>query len=158
MKEIRLTKGYVALVDDEDFERVNQFKWSAKECPNTVYAQRGHDGRHTMLHRFILRITDPKIKVDHWDGDGLHNWQQNLRIATRQQNGANRKLNKNNTSGFKGVTWRKDRGKWNAFTEIKTKRIHLGYFDCPLQAACAYDMAAVKYFGNFAKCNFAICT
>jgi len=156
MKIIRLTKGYAALVDDEDFALLSQFKWNAKECANSVYAKRKVQGKDLTMHRAILGITDPQVKIDHIDGSGLNNQRCNLRIATSHQNQHNRRLNKNSTSGFKGVTWRKDLNKWNAALEINTKRFHLGYFECPLQAAHAYDMAAVRHFGEFAHCNFAI--
>ena len=156
MKEIKLTQGYVALVDDEDYDYLNQFKWNAKEGPRSVYAKRKVKNRDVTMHRFILGVTDPKVKVDHKDGDGLNNRRFNLRTANNHQNQHNRKPNKNSTSGFKGVTWRKDLEKWNAALEMSGKRLHLGYFDCPLEAACAYDMAAVKHFGEFAHCNFAI--
>ncbi len=156
MKEIPLTQGYVALVDDEDYAYLSQFKWNAKKSPRSIYAKRKINNRDVTLHRFILGISDPSIKIDHWDGDGLNNQRHNLRVANDQQNQRNRRLNLNSTSGFKGVTWRKDLKKWNAALEIKTKRLHLGYFDCPLEAACAYDMAAIKHFGEFAHCNFAI--
>lgn len=108
------------------------------------------------MHRFILDLKKEDPDVDHKDGNGLNNQRSNLRTATRAQNARNRRIRTDNTSGFKGVTWRKDLGKWNAFIEIKTKRIHLGYFTDPMEAACAYDMAAVKYFGEFAHCNFAM--
>lgn len=166
MKEIKLSRGYVALVDDEDFERVNQFKWYATskdtKKSKTVYALRNiskdEENKNTLMHRFIVRATDPKRKVDHDDFDGLNNQKGNLRAANNSQSGAHRKKMGSNTSGFKGVSWHKAKGKWYARIMVGEKSLSLGYFTDPMEAACAYDMAAVKYFDKFADCNFAICT
>jgi hypothetical protein len=153
MREIKLTKGYVALVDDEDFARVNQWKWQAHvltrkdESVLAVYARRyilgtGKAGAAKQyLHRFILGTTDPKERVDHKDHNGLNCRRYNLRDS-QGRNNQNQRLKPSNTSGFKGRVG----GHYRFF----------GYFSDPLEAACAYDMAAVKHYGEFACCNFAI--
>ena len=161
MKEIKLTQGYVALVDDEDFERVNQFKWYAYvkhlyRKSGSVYAQRRVQKSTQQMHRFIIGVTDSKVKVDHEDRNGLNNQRFNLRAPTDGQNGHNSKVYETNKSGFKGVSWHKLHKKWQARISVNDRGIHLGLFTDPLEAACAYDMAAVKYFGEFAHCNFAI--
>jgi len=160
MKTIELTKGYVALVDDEDFDRVSQYSWNAHVCRrkdksiNKVYAS-GRDEKRVarLLHRFILGIADPKIEVDHVDGNGLNCQRYNLRVCTTQQN--RQYKGKRGKSEFKGISFHSLTGKWRARIFVNGREISLGLFTGPLEAACAYDMAAVKHFGEFALCNFA---
>ncbi|MFZ3265761.1 MAG: AP2 domain-containing protein [Terriglobales bacterium] len=162
MREIPLTRGYVALVDDCDYERVSQFKWHALMSPgkHTVYAVRNirmADGRRTaqLMHRFILGLTDPKILTDHQDRNGLHNWQDNLRIATRSPNCANAGKRRNaKTSRFRGVSWDKPRGNWQTEIQEGRARLYLGRFTDEVDAAKAYDRAALEHFGEFANLNF----
>lgn len=159
-KELILSKGYVALVDDEDFERASQFKWSAairKGC-TTLYASAylggGRANRRTeLLHRFILSAAKG-VQVDHIDGNGLNCTRQNLRLATISQNRRNRGKTVSNKSGFKGVYWHKDKQKFAAQIKLDAKLIHLGKFNSAEEAARAYDVAAKKYHGDFAKTNF----
>lgn len=158
MKEIPLSKGYVALVDDDDYERVSQFKWHAEVQRHTVYAKRnlrrGGGGRTPeRLHRFILRPPDG-IAVDHIDGDGLNNRRENLRLATTNGNSQNRRKQTNNTSGYMGVSWHKVRGKWRAEIRVGGRAKHLGYYECPTEAAKARDKAAFELHGEFASLNF----
>ncbi|SRR5712692_432961 len=157
MGTFELSQGQVAIVDDEDFDWVTQYEWHLKRGHNTFYAQRWVkiDGKWTRqkLHRFILGLTDPRIKIDHKDGNGLNNHRQNLRIATKQQNQANQQKQQGTSSRFKGVTWDKNRGKWSAQVMVAGKNKYLGRFDSELKAAQTYDQAAQKYFGNFAKLN-----
>lgn len=165
MKEIQLTQGYVALVDDEDFERVNQFKWSARVetrkdgSVRNVYAFRnviGADGkRHAQyMHRLIMNVTDPEVQVDHSpDHSGLNNLHANLRLATNTENGRNKRINVNNTSGVKGVVWHKKNQKWVAEIKVNRQYKALGSFTSLADAKHAYDEAAVKYFGAFACTN-----
>ena len=166
MKQIELTQGYVALVDDEDFERVSQFKWQAVEEKSkgkdkkvrSVYAQRAlprEDGkqRKERMHRFILGV-DPAVEVDHKDSDGLNNQKDNIRASTDRQNAQNMRKQENKTSRFKGVYWYKLRNCWRA--KIRTDGIlkSLGYYKDEKQAALAYDAAARHFFGEFAHTNF----
>jgi hypothetical protein len=91
------------------------------------------------------------MEVDHINHNGLDNRRINLRIATARQNKQNTKIQKSNTSGYKGVT--KDRTKWRAMIRISGKRVHLGMFDDKRDAAIAYNRAAIKYHGDFACIN-----
>ena len=159
MKHINIsTKTYpnmFAMVDDEDFEWLNQWKWRAGKDSNTFYASRTVSfGKNTKMHRQILGLTDPKIFGDHRDENGLNNTRGNLRICNDKENKCNRGKQKNNKSGFKGVYWGKKSKKWHAGIRINGKSIHLGTFFCLIKAAKAYDKAAIKYHGEFAHLNF----
>lgn len=157
-REIPLTRGMVALVDDEDYERVMALgKWNAHDGRRTFYAAKGwlcqcvpnYPRQQTLrLHNFILGVCG----VDHKNGDGLDNRRCNLRSATVRQNNCNVGLRRDNSSGFKGVTARKDR--WLAQVMAGGKRVHLGVFDTAEDAARAYDAAAREHFGDFAWLNF----
>lgn len=149
MKEIKLTKGYSTLVDDEDFESLSKHRWHAIEKDTGVYAA---NEKKTYMHRFLLSVSDSKVRVDHRDGNGLNNRRYNLRIATHAQNGRNQKKHKDNQSGYKGVNW--ESKAWRARIVVNRKSIHLGRYTNALEAAKAYDVAAVKYHGEFASLNF----
>jgi hypothetical protein len=105
-----------------------------------------------MLHRFILRVADPKVIVDHFpDPRGLNCQKHNLRPASFKENVQNQRLRINNTSGYKGVTLQKDCGRWKAAIGAS---IYLGLFPTAKQAALAYDVKARELFGEFANTNF----
>jgi hypothetical protein len=147
MKEIQLTKGKVAIVDDEDFERLSSLKW----CMGSKYAVHGvYDGqkvRHIFMHRLIMGNPEGK-QVDHINLDKLDNRKENLRICTRSQNGANKKAQKNNKCGYKGVSLNK--GKYyRAQIKINKKVIHLGMFKTAEEAAEMYKAAAKAFHGDF---------
>ena len=156
MKEIKLTQGKVALVDDEDFEYINQWKWYAHWDGYNWYAIRHIENKKTIsLHREILK--PPRgIKTDHKDRNGLNCQRHNLRCATNSQNGANK--TPTGRSKYLGVSWMRDK-KYNKeyiFAQIKCngKHKHLGIFKTEEEAARAYDMAAKILHGEFANLNF----
>jgi hypothetical protein len=153
---IQLTRGQQTLVDDDTFAAVGHLKWCAQWNPYTrsYYAVRSVNKKAILLHRLILGLSpgDPR-KGDHANLDTLDNQRSNLRIATKSQNGANRRLLANNKSGFKGVSWSKRSRRWKSQIR-KGKVISLGYFDDPREAAKAYDSAALKLHGEFARLNF----
>ena len=160
MKEIPLTQGYVALVDDCDYERVSAHKWHAEPVPRLsgicVYAQRTFrlEGKTCAirLHRFLI-CPPPGLVVDHKNGDGLNNVRDNLRICSRSQNQWNRKQ-QNGKSQYKGVYLDLRNGKWVSQISAHGQRKHLGCFCAEIDAAREYDKAAVEIFGAFAQLNF----
>lgn len=156
MAEIPLTQGFVALLDDADLERVLAAgKWCVSVKKNTQYAVRAAlkpDGRRTTI-RMHNYITGWDF-VDHINGNGLDNRRVNLRPATYLSNAHNVGRRAHNTSGYKGVTWHARARKWRAQLVCDGEHIHLGFYADPLDAARAYDLAALHYFGEFAWTNF----
>lgn len=106
------------------------------------------------MHRQILGLTDSKVQCDHKDGNSLNNQRSNLRIVTNQQNSFNMKSRIGCVSKYKGVVWDKTHNKWQVRISVSGKRKHIGLFIDEVEAAKAYDTAAKKYFGEFAKLNF----
>jgi len=139
MKTIELTQGKVALVDDEDFDELNQYKWYANKKGKAFYAMRYTRGGKLrtaiLMHRAITNFPEG-MDVDHINGDGLNNCRTNLRIVTRRQNMQNRHTPK--SSIYPGVCWQKDREKWQSLISINGKRKHLGHFDLEVEAYNAY--------------------
>lgn len=159
MKEIPLNYGYVALVDDEDFERLSKKTWYSLRPSHSknVYAVHSTSalGPKLRMHRVIMGVTDPKIGIDHIDGNGLNNQKSNLRTCNQIQNGLNSRLSAKSKSGFKGVSQRKLQKSWTVKVTIEPgKKKHIGTFKCKVEAAKAYDEAAKKYYGEFARLNF----
>ncbi|HEY5590690.1 MAG TPA: AP2 domain-containing protein [Paludibacter sp.] len=161
MKEIKISKGFIALVDDEDYERVNQFNWNAINGKQTKYAVRcrkiNGKWRNQLLHLFILGYENKiakNIEVDHEDHNGLNCQKYNLRICTSSQNGMNALPRKNGTSKYKGVCFNKAANKFIAQVSYNKKVIFLGYFNDEIEAARVHDVAAKKYHGNFSFLNF----
>lgn len=157
MKEIKLTQGKMTLVDDEDFEKLNQFKWYAQKRPNTWRVARNIwvENKRTaiLMHREIMNAPEHS-SVDHINGNPLDNCKENLRLCTHQQNMHNQKsAHKNNKLGIKGVRWYRNAKKFRARITINGKVIHLGYFNVMGDADSAYRKAEEKYFGEFARCN-----
>jgi len=152
VREIRLTKGKVALVDDEDFDAIAEHKWCAVEkFRGCWYAVRGistpHGVRHIYMHRVIAN--PPKGMVtDHINGDGLDNRRSNIRIATKQQNSQNVAPGRNNRSGFRGVSVTR-RGHIMA----NCQGVYLGSFKTVEDAARRYDEEALIRYGEFARLN-----
>ena len=150
---VPLTQGYLALIDAEDVPLVEGYSWTALVKANTIYAKRAQkvDGRSVTvrMHRVIAGANADQI-VDHINGNGWDNRRCNLRIATNAENLRNRGPQKNNTSGYKGVTWSKAAKKWQA--QIKTNGAvkYLGLFDSKESANAAREAASKKDHGEFA--------
>jgi hypothetical protein len=155
MKKIELTHDKFAIVDDEDYDKLNQWDWYAL-VKNTSYAvavrntwsKTEKKGILFTMHRVIMNCPKDKM-IDHKDGNGLNNQKSNLRICTNGQNQGNRKLNSNNKSGIKGVSWHKRDRKWQASIRVGKKRKHLGVFLDKLEAKRIYEKAAKQHFGEF---------
>lgn len=157
-KEIPLTQGKVAIVDAADYEWLIQWKWHIENQGHICYAVRclwlGNNKSTTIkMHREILGAK-PGSTVDHRDGDGLNNTRENLRICTQAENVRNKRMRSDNTSGYKGVWWRKNRSRWTATIDVDGVRTWLGSFLTAEDAARAYDAAAKELHGEFAKLNF----
>lgn len=158
MRLIQLTQGKCALVDEEDFESLNAWKWYANRSDGkTFYAMRNSKDalgkpKLVLMHRIIIGAM-PHQQVDHINHDGLDNRRSNLRLCTSGENSRNRRINRDNTSGFKGVIWEKNRQKFRAAIRANGKRYYLGYFECPEEAARTYDAAALLLHGQFACPN-----
>lgn len=152
--KIPLPCGRLFEIDDQDFPLVSPFKWgiSKKRTSRTLYVKARIGGKTVHLHRWLLDL-DPSQKVDHIDGNGLNNTRSNLRIATQSQNMVNAPKISSNTSGFKGVHWNKKDSRWRAEITVQGKCHSIGSFKDATEAAKAYDLQAIKFFGEFAKTN-----
>ena len=160
MKQITLTQGQVPIVDDENFHRLNRYKWRAEKMhrknPSGWYAVRSlprpgtlHK-RLAMHHAILLGVS----QIDHKDGNGLNNRRANLRRATTRQNNQNQRKQGGLSTKYKGVSWHKFGRKWECYIGINEHRRHLGVFAHEEDAARAYDEAAKRLFGEFARTNF----
>lgn len=155
-REIQLTQGKVAIVDDEDFEWLNQWKWYAHRYDKIWYAERNKprpyvEKKTIRMHAVILGNDK---WADHKNGNGLDNRRDNLRECTYSQNVMNRGIQSNNTSGYIGVAWHKKIDAWVAYIQVNRKRINLGRFTTKEEAAYVRDQAAIKYHGEFSHLNF----
>jgi hypothetical protein len=157
-KTIPLTRGYVCVVDDEDYEWLNQWKWCADGYRRgfTCYATRKQwdSGKliYVAMHRIIIGAAPGEI-VDHIDGDGLNNTRANLRIVDKFGHARNRRSARGASSGYLGVSLHKD-GKWQAIIRVDGRNRYLGLFESEVEAALAYDDAARQICGEFARFNF----
>lgn len=148
-KIIPLTQGAHAIVDDDMYDYLMQWKW----CLNVGMGGKRYAQRRPgiTMHRVIMQAPGG-VEVDHVDGDGLNNQRCNMRLVTRQQNTWNQKPR--HGSIYKGISFDKNARKWRAFIRIEKKNKHLGCFTSDLDAARAYDQAAREHFGAFAWLNF----
>jgi hypothetical protein len=159
--EIPLPSGHIALIDEEDWELVKPYKWHASGnngrsrkivyVRTTIYRPSGKP-IGIQLHRLIMGAA-PGVQVDHIDHNALDNRRGNLRICTPGQNNANQRVKRNNSSGYKGVSWHKGTGKWLARTRLAGQEQYLGLFDDPWEAAQAYNAAVQAIWGPFALIN-----
>lgn len=146
----------LALVDDEDFTRVDQFNWYADKIGSTYYAKRrvrdGGKSTTISMHRFITN-TESGMDVDHKDKNGLNNQKSNLRVCTRSQNMWNQRPQKNGKSKYLGVSFDKRDKKWKAQICTHYKRKVIGRFNSEDDAAMAYNSYARHLHGEFAHIN-----
>lgn len=161
---VLLTQDQVALVAAADHERLTEMgSWYAHWNPHTKSFYAAHTGPRPRQVRFRMHNViwewhngpiPEGFTVDHANHASLDNCPSNLRLATKSQQIQNQGLRSDNNSGYRGVSWNKKCSKWQAYISIDKKRIHIGYFDDPIDAALAYDAAAKIYHGEFAVLNF----
>lgn len=156
MKEIPLSQGKVAVVDNVDYEYLNQWKWCAHKCGKTFYAVRTEykgGKRNIYMHQLIAERMNFKHLADHINRNGLDNRRKNLRDATQKQNLENASVRVDNISGQKGVYWFRRDAKWHSQITHNGKRVHLGYFDKLEDAINARKEAERKYFTHGSNQN-----
>lgn len=166
MKEVPLTKGYVALVDDSDYENLSRYSWgvvrnggrrllyAVTDLPvldGSLWRNGKPRRRKLFMHRMLLG--EGSRVVDHKNGDGLDNRRCNLRPTGHAQNLQNRGRPSNNTSGFKGVYWCRQTSRWAVRVTANGKTTNLGRHKSKIAAAIEYNIAAVQFHGEFAKLN-----
>lgn len=150
MKTVNLTQNKIALISDQDWERISRIRWHAARTRKRWEARHSGTGKTWVrMAKFILQ-TD--CEVDHVNGDALDNQRDNLRVVTRSQNNQNRKA-RPHSSKFKGVHWLKRARRWQVSLRKNGKKFHLGYFKDEVEAGKAYDRAALIHFGEFARTN-----
>ena len=151
-REIPLTRGKVALIDDADYERISLMKWS---CGTDGYARHGifrKGVRVNMTMQQVLMGNRRFHRVDHINGDKLDNRRCNLRWATHTENQRNVKHHTDAKSPYKGI-FKSPSGRWIGQIWVTNRYLRLGSYDTPEQAALAYNAAALEHFGEFARLN-----
>lgn len=159
-RQISLTKGQTTIVDEADYDAIVAIgRWCFSNSGYAVHYYADENGQRKMLylHRAIMarKLREPipmNMQVDHENMNRIDNRRFNLRLATRSQNQAHKKIQVNNSSKFKGVTF--NSGRWEARIRYQGKRINLGRFSDPLEAAMMYDAASRLLYQDFAGCNF----
>ena len=152
-KQIPLTRGYVATIDDDDFDLIRGFRWVVVAGKGlayaTTYSWEADKYISTGMHRMIMGLKRKDGKtIDHIDGNGLNNCRANLRVCTHSENVKNRKVGSNSSTGVKGVTL--CRGRYRVRIKVDSVRISIGHFDTVEQAFDAYKAAAIRLHGEFA--------
>jgi len=135
------------IIDEDDIPFVSSYWWS---LDRHGYAKNSHTG--IRVHRIVMNAKDDDV-IDHIDGNPLNNRKENLRICTQFDNQKNRGANKNNKSGYKGVCWNSEKKKWTTQLFSNGRRVYCKHFDDKETAARAYNEAALKHHGEFAKLN-----
>jgi len=152
-KQIPLTKGKFATVDDDMYEYLMQWKWYCSTSGRAVRTERhGKNQIMIYMHRVIAK-TPEGMECDHKNMNPLYNCRENLRNCSRSENSANKNKYSTNTSGYKGVTWSKGMRKWKAQITVNYKNTVIGYFEKIEDAVNAYNEAAKERFGNFSRVN-----
>ncbi len=151
MKQIPLTKGMFALVDDDMYDYLMQWKWHVSQGTSTWYAERTENGQRFKMHRVIMNV--PKgMDTDHINHNGLDNRIENLRICTRREHCHTIRPK---AGRYKGVTFCKRNTKWHARIFLHRRRAtHLGFYEDAANAARAYDAAVIKHYDKYAYTNF----
>jgi len=158
-RRIKLTRGQYALVDPEDFERLNQYKWHCTHFGYAIRAARNKSGKGSRqvavyMHKLVCPVPEGAI-VDHINRNPLDNRKANLRPATQKQNVWNRKfVRKGGRTHYNGIRWDKNREKWQVRLAINGRRESFGYYADEVEAARAYDRVIKQYRGQFAALNF----
>jgi len=149
-----------AKVGTADYKRLRKYEWFSKKGTRNFYAVRrakgpkGSKPAMIYMHHELIDVADGLL-IDHVNQDSMDNRRANLRAATRAQNIRNRKkFAKSSGSKYKGIYRYKDKKRWVARIMFEKKRMHLGIFQSEIEAAKAYDRAAIKYHGEFASLNF----
>lgn len=152
-----MNHGHTAIIDNEEYAKVKNYKWYVAKDKNTYYVQAHivlNDKKTTIkMHRIIMDAKRNQI-LDHIDGNGLNNQKINLRFCTNSENLRNAKKRNNTSSKYKGVAWNCVHKYWQANIYVNGKLKSLGIYRDEYKAAKAYDRAAKKYFGEFARPNF----
>lgn len=148
----------VVLYDNIDHDLISAYHWYLFKNGNSFYAMstltNRPNGKAILMHRLIMDITNSKVLIDHKNQNGLDNTRDNLRVATKAQNSMNSKIFNTNSSGYRGVdVIDQQRNMFRARISIKGKNIHIGCFKTAIDAAMAYNAAAISVFGEFACLN-----
>lgn len=152
MKYITLTQSKVAIVDDEDFEWLSQWKWYVSKGYAVRSSRLGEAPKRTTISMHSQIIKRPKkAEIDHISGNKLDNRRTNLRLVTRTQNSMNRDKLSNNTSGHRGVYWNSMWRRWEAFIRENGTKHYLGRYRNIEKAIEARNKAEDRYFGEYAR-------
>jgi hypothetical protein len=154
MRAIELTRGQVVIVDDQDFLELAQYRWCYSTVGYAVRRKKMPDGKSKVvyMHREIMN-PEKGMEVDHVNGQKLDCRRDNLRLCTSGQNKYNIGKKRDNTSGYKGVWYSKQKQRWVSEIWVEKKKRYLGSFNTPEDAAIAYNAAAIRFHGDFSNIN-----
>lgn len=161
MKKITLGNGNYTLVDDEDYLKLSKYKWSEtkpghRRCTYARTNVKGPDGKYytERMHRMVMGLNKGDgLVVDHINGDGLDNRKCNLRVVTVKENSVNVAKHRGNNSGYKGVSFRKDRNRWRVEIRKNYKTVFRAFSRCVHLAALKYNENAIRIHGESAWLN-----
>ena len=153
-KQIPLSKGQFATVDDEWFDYLSQWKWHINAYGYAVRKEGPRLRQRTILMHRVIMAAPKGLQVDHKDNNPLNNQLANLRLATNAENNRNKPARPGGSSQYKGVSWEPRTRMWVAQIAVNGRKTQLGRFFSEVNAAKAYDEAARQYFGEFAVLNF----